>query len=355
MKKIALGALVLVVGLAIGWTLKKPATAPGNWATEQTTKNASFGAELSLVSGAVEYKQGQNEWKRAEQNTTLQEGDSVEVRGEGKAIISIDDGSAIRLNSNSSVTLSKLSGEIQIINNKGEVYTRVVKADRPFIVMANAVSYKSLGTAFETINTEDSQGVKVYESKVEILGTTEKSILVGTGEKYYLVNKEDKTIEKKLTKLEAKELTKEFVEWNKQKDLETVEFKDKMGVLIATEEKKETEEKKPVKTTASETETKESETEGKVSISAKASGSEITWTVNGYSKDGFKVVWSKQSGPTFPLRHPIDQYEYVSSPSGRSASITAFDGPGMYYARVCEYLSGVGCGQYSNQVQVNLE
>ena len=447
MKKIALGALVLVVGLTVGWSLQKPTSAPTNQPIAPATKNLTFGAQLSLVSGTVEIKQNQaSKWERAEVGANLQEGSSVEVRGEGKAIISIDDGSAIRLNTDSAVTLTKLSDEVRITNEKGNVYTRVVKADRKFIVLADSVSYESLGTAFETINKEDEKGVKVYESQVKVLGTSEdgQEVLVGAGKKYYVVKKSDTTIVKKVTDLEAKELKEKFAQWNTEEDLKN--FKDKMGVLIAAEEQKEAEEtiaaeentasgivltavktnegvklswtvkdvdtsagfkvvkgeaanpvfpgndyqyltnpgtrsyvwhvdagksyyfrvcqysdngckaySNNVKVAASDVETKELEVEGNISLTAKASGNELTWTVNGYSKDGFKVVWSKQSGPTFPLRHNLDQYTYIENPSGRSATMEAFDGPGVYYARVCEYLYSVGCGTYSNQVQVNLQ
>ena len=443
MKKIIVGALVLAVGVSLGWFLRKPAAAPVN--TEQAVKNLSFGAQLSMVSGAVEYKPANGKWTRAELNTTLQEGDSVEVRGEGKAIISIDDGSAIRLGNNSSVTLKKLSNEIQITNDKGTVYTRVVKADRPFTVLARSVAYQSLGTAFETINTEENQGVKVYESKVKIVASGEKEVLVNTGEKYYVVNKANKKIEKTISKLEAAELKEKFTAWNKEEDLKNPEFVDEMGVLVAAEEKKEAEEKETANTTTESpsgitlsavktsegvkltwtvkdldtssgfklvkgqaanpvfpgndyqylsnpsvrsylwrvdpattyyfrvcqysengckaysnnvkitaSETAQKEPANGVSLSAKASGNTLSWTATGNFEHGFKAVWSKQPYPTFPLRES-DQYEYVSDPNGRSAQMTAFDGPGLYYARVCQYIYSVGCGTYSNQVQVNLE
>lgn len=78
----------------------------------------------------------------------------------------------------------------------------------------------------------------------------------------------------------------------------------------------------------------------------------ISWKVNGYSKNGFKVVWSQNSGPTYPTRDG-DQYHYYSESNKTSDKITNFSGEGKYYVRVCEYLGGK-CGVYSNQVEVNL-
>lgn len=81
-------------------------------------------------------------------------------------------------------------------------------------------------------------------------------------------------------------------------------------------------------------------------------GKTVTWKTGGYSKNGFKVIWSKNSGPTYPTRDG-DQYQYFSSPEANSTTLPAFAGSDEYYVRVCEYLGGV-CGVYSNEVILNL-
>jgi hypothetical protein len=78
----------------------------------------------------------------------------------------------------------------------------------------------------------------------------------------------------------------------------------------------------------------------------------LDWTVDGQSASGFKVVWSKNQNPTYPLRSG-DQYHYYSNSDARRDTVRAFNGSGTYYARVCEYLGGK-CGKYSNQVTVQL-
>ncbi|MFA5420528.1 MAG: Kazal-type serine protease inhibitor [Patescibacteria group bacterium] len=88
------------------------------------------------------------------------------------------------------------------------------------------------------------------------------------------------------------------------------------------------------------------------SIKLEANGSKINWTANGNSVKGFKVVWSKNENPTYPTRK-ADKYHYYDDSNKNSDTIEAFDGDGIYYVRVCEYLSGK-CGTYSNQVRVNL-
>jgi len=88
------------------------------------------------------------------------------------------------------------------------------------------------------------------------------------------------------------------------------------------------------------------------SISLSGTGTAVVWTTSGNSDMGFKIVWSKNSNPTYPTREG-DKYIYLSSPSASSTTLDAFSGSGTYYVRVCEYLGG-SCGVYSNQIQVSL-
>ncbi len=97
----------------------------------------------------------------------------------------------------------------------------------------------------------------------------------------------------------------------------------------------------------------EETTEGEVnSITLSGEGASIEWEVLGYSAKGFKVVWSKNEHPTYPLRNG-DKYHYYTDPERTNDTLTAFSGDGTYYVRVCEYL-GSACGLYSNEITVEL-
>lgn len=89
-------------------------------------------------------------------------------------------------------------------------------------------------------------------------------------------------------------------------------------------------------------------------INLSGEGGNLSWEVSGYSQLGFKIVWSKTAGPTYPTRE-TDRYQYLSGSDARSTTIEPISGQGngLYYVRVCEYLGGV-CGVYSNQIEVNL-
>lgn len=88
------------------------------------------------------------------------------------------------------------------------------------------------------------------------------------------------------------------------------------------------------------------------SIYLKGSGQMISWQASSLSKNGFKVVWSKNRNPEYPTRDG-DKYHYFSESNKTSDTLEAFNGDGVYYVRVCEYLGGK-CGTYSNQVELTL-
>lgn len=71
----------------------------------------------------------------------------------------------------------------------------------------------------------------------------------------------------------------------------------------------------------------------------------LIWDVVGESPGGFYVLWSKNSGPTYPLRDE-DEFQYMKSPKAREITIANLENK-TYYFRVCENF-GDECGTYSN-------
>lgn len=421
---------------------------------------ATYNAEVSLVSGQVEKSETKGSWIELQTNDNVKQGDTVRVNGAGKAIITLDDGSAIRLTDESRIVLISLDPKnIQITNENGEVYTRVVKADRSFVVKVDSESYSSIGTAYKTINNGLGKGVFVYESTVKAI---EQNMEIGEGKKFFQENNSDNTLVDKVLDITEQELLNdEFALWNKDQDLKSDEFKDKMGILKVAEQTQttvtseqsdnsqtnsnaessgpqSTPQETPHETTPTisksitlsgsatdsnihlnwtlsgfdaangfkvikgtsanpvypgdsavyvssvtsnynwdisdgvtyhfrvchyvdsgcgiysndvqVTAPKSDDAGGVASITA-TQGSDrgkIDWVVDGYSSKGFKIVWSRSSGPTYPTRS-TDKYYYSNSPDLRTYTVDNFDGAGTYHVRVCEYLGG-SCGVYSNEV-----
>ena len=105
-------------------------------------------------------------------------------------------------------------------------------------------------------------------------------------------------------------------------------------------------------TVPAETDLSESDPITSIKLYFDDSSGKVWWDEDGYSSLGFKIVWSLNENPTYPLRSG-DKYVYLSSPSSESTILTAFNGTGVYYVRVCEYLGG-RCGVYSNQIKLQL-
>jgi peptidoglycan hydrolase-like protein with peptidoglycan-binding domain len=128
--------------------------------------------------------------------------------------------------------------------------------------------------------------------------------------------------------------------------------KDKAHSLYCKNLKKETfKENKEVKKEVKEETKSVSGVVKSLSLTSSGSGA-VAWSVDGYSAQGYKVVWSKNAAPTYPCREG-DQYQYFSDPSTKNTTLSPFAGAGTYYVRVCEYLGGK-CGLYSNQITVQM-
>lgn len=235
-------ALIVIVFLGIIIFVMKP----------QSQSKNNLRGEVAYVEGVVNYKTKDGSWQVASIDTVLDEGASLQVSGEGRAIINLDDGSSLRLNDNSTITLTSMDPAHTIINNdRGEVYSRVMKASRTFDVVANGITYRSLGTAYKTLcedvtdpegteggvtneKTTTLNGVEVYESKVQILGVNgNNEIVVQQGEKYYVVNVDAPELANKVTEVAVSDIQlDEFVMWNKEQDEKVETFKNQMGVLF---------------------------------------------------------------------------------------------------------------------------
>ncbi len=444
-----LGSIVLLLAIGTGTYIYLHPSKPAD-----SQKAVIYGADLSYAEGQVEFKESGGEWRTAENGQNLLENSIIRVNSEGKAIITLDDGSAIRLSANSSVTLTSLNpNNIVITNNNGEIYTRVVKLEREFKVISGDKSYVSLGTAYKTINQEKLKGVEVYQSQVKIPDELKSETLVDEGYCYYSLNESDKSLEKIVSQIPLDKLSEDaFALWNKEQDENNEAFKEKMGVLSNVSKKETPSEpaqsatpKTVQNTTAkislsasptndgvkltwttsnlsssngykivkneggnpvypgndykyinnssqksytwsisdgktyhfrvceylssgkcgtysnditatapneeNQTDNSESNNVSSISLSA-GSESTVSWSVNGTSSMGFKLVWSKNSAPTYPTRDG-DKYNYYSEPSTTTGQIDNFSGSGIYYVRVCEYLGG-RCGVYSNEIQINM-
>lgn len=198
--------------------------------------NSKLRGELAYKEGLVAAKGEDGKWIEAETSLLIEEGMSIRVEGSGRAVINLDDGSAVRLNDSSIVTFSSLDpNHIQITNEQGEVYTRVMPGDnKVFDVTVGDQTYQALGTAYKTVCYDDVKGVEVYESKVKIIGlTTDNTVIVEQGNKYFVVNLNAPDMASTILEIDPESIKEDsFVMWNKDLDEQIAEFKNKLGILF---------------------------------------------------------------------------------------------------------------------------
>ncbi len=155
--------LTLVVSLAAVFVAKDPLSKePEASNSTSNTANSSpvLGVEVALIEGLAEYSDNGETWQKLLTSTSLGEGKKLRTSSDGRLVLNIDDGSAVRLDKDTWVELVKLrSNEIRVTNLRGGVYARVVPlSSRSFLVASGADTYKALGTAFRTINTSTKKG-----------------------------------------------------------------------------------------------------------------------------------------------------------------------------------------------------
>ncbi len=293
----------------------------------------TLGASIAAIEGTVEYSSDGDTWIGATGGESLAHLDYVRTLDESRGIVLFDDGSVVRLDSNTELYLSSLlASEIEVTLVDGQVYSRVVESEnRVFTVVTSNDRFEALGTAYKTATDGTKDELEVYQSTVKV---TSADLQVSEGNKY-------DSDTKKLGEIDLSLLTEdEFAQWNKQKDSESEQFKDKLGVL---NDKPKVDDKPAAPPTNS------GQSNGIVLSGSKTDqGVKLSWSLSGVSsQQGFKLVRSKtDSTPTYSENEAL----YVSSSSARS-STWYNDNGGTHYYRICIYFEGT-CSTYSNTVQV---
>ena len=328
------GVVLLLFAAALTYWLTRASEPAAETTKNSVAQVAQLGVAPTLTDGTVEYSSDGNNWEPLTDKIVLTSGDRVRTAADGRVVLTLDDGSAVRLGYSSSVKLTSLDAkDVQIENLSGEVYSRVVPSDtRTYTVAVEGVDMVAKGTAFRTMAEEQEKGVEVYQSTVQV---KETDVTEG---KAYFTESSDAAKKDTVSDIDLNAIkSDEFIKWNVDLDSKMTEAKDKLGVLADFN--------KPVETPKSTT----TQTQPKgIVLSGKLSGytAKLTWTVNGVdTSKGFKLV---RSTSTKTPKYPGDDAQYVSKSSARSAGWDLKDAK-TYYLRICAY-RGDSCDSYSNTI-----
>lgn len=372
---VALASVLVVSGGALALALLYQTPVPEAQAAVAPAPApiAKLGLAVTVADGTVTYKRAANsEWQPLTTDTQIGEGAQIKTASESRAVLAFDDGSALRLDADSTVQIVSLAtNDIEITQIAGMAYSRVVPSERNYTVTVDGVGYKALGTAFSTIKTSTETGVRVFQSQVRVAGVTD-SVAEG---KQFFKNSSNVALKGKVTDIDVDTMANDsFVKWNIEQDEKAATFKDKLGLLVKVKERlvqkdkdaeaekqrqaaelaekaKQAAEQKQLESTVNKDKDKATAkiTPGTLKLTVNAQG-KATWSFSGVAPYGYKLVASKSPNPTFP----VSTATYYGDSAATTGEVPANDGGGSYYVRVCVYTNGteeVPCTNYSNEVK----
>ncbi|MEA3322767.1 MAG: FecR family protein [Patescibacteria group bacterium] len=295
-------------------------------------QKVSYDGQIEYIEGDVEKRSGTDGgWFTAEKSDIIKSGDEVRTLAGARAIVTFEDGSAVRLDENTQILFDSQNENITVGMEKGFVYNKVAKSDaRVYIVKTGDYEVKALGTEFSVENENASVEVMVIESAVDVEDiNSNKTQKIEEGNKASVTG--DTITEEKITQ---KDLEDDFIVWNTQ-----TENKD-----VVKEKEKDEKNNPPSQEVTS-------DKGGSIILSGEksSSGVRLHWNTNGVNTShGFKVVKSKESNPVYPG----NDYKYLSD-SGVRDYKWKIDTGKKYHFRVCAYQGNGKCGVYSNDVYVD--
>lgn len=322
-------SLVVVIAAGVGVYLymqSKNKPVPLAQVLQATPTPFAFKAKVQYLTGSA-YKLVDERKVEILEGDILDEGDIIETGEDTRLVISFDEGSVLRVDAESRITLSKMTSPLSsVAQESGNVFYRVNKdEEHKFEVLAGEVIIESLGTAY-SVEKQDDVKVKVFESKVKVLAE-ETETEVGEDQEWNDTSKE-------VTEIDSEEIAdSEFYNWSLTEE--------KLISPTVTPTPKPVATAKPAISDSY-----------KIKAYAKkvAGGIEITWESSVDSPKGYKVIKNLTGNPSYPGDNDL---KYLNDPNARSVVWDIKDGKTWHF-RVCQYLGG-SCGEYSNDVVITAD
>jgi hypothetical protein len=319
---LAAGGYFLFMNQKVEDTVETPAA-------ETPIEARTFKARVIYKTGDV-FKLVEDKEERIEENALVSEGDTIMTGKDSRVVLSFDEGSVVRLDSETKLTVEKaVSGLMKINNLGGIVFARVDKDENHlFQITADEVSIEALGTAYSVEKTDEVK-VMVFESEVKVKTQSEETKLT--------TNQQWSSKDNKVLALNVNEVQKnEFYDWSLKEE--------KLAVATPVPTKSPSPTSKP--TTAPSKEDTSTGSYIKLSANATDSGIKLQWKVQGVdTSKGFKVVKNSSGSPSYPGDHAV----FVDA--GSSYYLWKITDGKTWHFRVCQFTDGK-CGVYSNSISI---
>ena len=199
---------------------------------QKTSDEKTITAVIKQQEGSFQIKPNEGDWKDAVTSDTLAEGYSIRTVGAvSRVIVAFEDGSELRIDANSEVSLETVRAERIVIKHvSGYTYNRVITSETlKYIVSSRDATYEAQGTAFKTAATGDEQAVEVIHSSVL---ETNLNKSPKAGQKLTVKNKVLPSSNGKIEQLDIEKVKSDaFLQWNRELDAKDDKFKKDLGFL----------------------------------------------------------------------------------------------------------------------------
>lgn len=291
---------------------------------------------IALKEGSVGRRKDDGSWEELKKGASVKEGDVIRSGYKSRAVIELDDGSALRLDQNSELALTAVGSEVIMISqNNGRVYHRVHPGKIVYNVKSLNTVATALGTSF-TVNTDTKQQkteVAVFENKVALTTTAESSAKTEIKQGEVAVVGNDQKVA--LAEIPQQKIKEDFIKWNQSLDKEPT-----LTLKLTTVPTKTESTPQPTKTTSLPT-----NNSFNLTVQAKEGAVQLSWSGID-SPGGFKIVKSTNANPTYPE----NDWKYVGA-SDRSFTWSGLSANTAYHFRVGVYNEGK-ITSYSNDLTV---
>jgi hypothetical protein len=169
-------------------------------------------AQIDHIEGDVEVRDEVGaEWFSASKSRILQKGNEIRTLNNSRAIMTFDDGSSVRLDENTHITLDHNSAKTFITVNGGSVFGAFSQnAQRDHIVYVGEYVVTARNTSFSVQKGYEDLGVIVFEDVVEIKDNAGIKIDdIVHGNKAIV---QDRQVKK--SPIEQEDLEESFIAWN---------------------------------------------------------------------------------------------------------------------------------------------
>jgi len=169
---IILSIAILFVGTFIFGFLKysKNEKEVENISQEIISENKYVG-QIEYIEGEVEKRTGgESGWFVAEKSEIINPGSEIRTFENSRAILTFEDGSAIRLDEDTQIKFGLNDSNINIVLTRGTIFNKVSKNEtREYSVAVGEYKVIALGTHFSVENKKDGEvKILVLESEVKI-------------------------------------------------------------------------------------------------------------------------------------------------------------------------------------------